>query len=109
MQHSDTLLSQIGEDATLQSGISFSKKPKVWARTKQKILFGTSRPTGITRGCLPAARKSGNRWGHRITASPKPSLQRHGIVLNAMLGSAREISSLIRSNRKRLKTHEQAG
>jgi hypothetical protein len=37
-RHSDTLLSQIGEDATLQSGISFSKKPKVWARTKQKNL-----------------------------------------------------------------------
>jgi integrase len=38
MQHSDTLLKQIGEDATLQSGISFTKKPKVWARTKQKNL-----------------------------------------------------------------------
>src|SRR5215470_6786609 len=38
MQHSDTLLRKTGKDATLQSGISLSKKPKVWAKTKQKNL-----------------------------------------------------------------------
>jgi integrase len=38
MQHSDTLLEQISGDSTLQSGNSFSKTPKVWARTKQKNL-----------------------------------------------------------------------
>ena len=42
MQHSDTLLEQIGGDATLQSGISFSKKPK---ETKEKPKFWSKTPT----------------------------------------------------------------
>src|SRR5215831_11534071 len=38
MQHTDTLLTKTGGDATPQSGFSFTKKPKVWAKTKQKNL-----------------------------------------------------------------------
>jgi integrase len=37
MQHTDTLLKQIGEDATLQSGISFTKKPKKEPKEKPKV------------------------------------------------------------------------